>query len=179
MRCSRGSEPAQASCWQVAAGGDRWLLTAVGEYLGDADPECVGQVLSGTALSNDLPLFRCSGCPAQARCARVRGCSWLRQGADGCRRCRHGCRRRCEPTSASGAGSRIRAADAARRRSMRWARLQRSRRGRTQPLAVGGDCYSLGYSVVGGLADAVDIAEQCAGGTIRLRGCGFLRRRAV
>jgi hypothetical protein len=42
----------------------------------------------------DLTFFRCSGCPAQVRCARVRGCSRLPQGAGGCRRCRHGCRRR-------------------------------------------------------------------------------------
>jgi hypothetical protein len=32
------------------------------------------------------------------RKARVRGCSRLRQGADGCRRCRHGCRQRYERT---------------------------------------------------------------------------------
>jgi hypothetical protein len=29
---------------------------------------------------------------------RVGGCSWLPQGADGWRRCRHGCRRRCQRT---------------------------------------------------------------------------------
>jgi len=38
----------------------------------------------------DLLLFRCSRCPAQAGCARVRGCLRLCQGADGCRRCRYG-----------------------------------------------------------------------------------------
>src|SRR5215470_8692890 len=31
----RGSKPAQASCSQVAAGGDRWLLMAVRGHLGD------------------------------------------------------------------------------------------------------------------------------------------------
>jgi len=47
--CSRallaGSKPALASCWQVAAGGDRWLLMAVRGHLGDtagAHPQCVG-----------------------------------------------------------------------------------------------------------------------------------------
>ena len=40
------SEPAPASCSQVAAGGDRWLLMAVRGHLGDT-PYCVGQVLGG------------------------------------------------------------------------------------------------------------------------------------
>src|SRR5437764_921576 len=34
---------------------------------------------------------KCSGCPAQLRWARVAGFLWRPQGADGCRRCRHGC----------------------------------------------------------------------------------------
>ena len=38
--------------------------------------------------------LRRSGCPGQVRRARVAGCLRLRQGADSCRRCRHGCRRR-------------------------------------------------------------------------------------
>ena len=32
------SKPAQASCSQVAAGGDRWLLMGVRGHLGDTDP---------------------------------------------------------------------------------------------------------------------------------------------
>ena len=43
--------------------------------------------------------FRCSGCQAQIRCARVDGCLRLRQSAGGCRRCRHGCLRRYRRTS--------------------------------------------------------------------------------
>ena len=34
--------------------------------------------------------FRCSGCPGQPGRARALGCLRLCQGADGCRRCRHG-----------------------------------------------------------------------------------------
>src|SRR5258708_4340497 len=58
--CSRallaGSKSALASCSQVAAGGDRWLLMAVRGHLRGTRPQCVGQVLGGTVLSNDLPL---------------------------------------------------------------------------------------------------------------------------
>src|SRR5436309_912533 len=40
--CSRallaGSKPALASCSQIAAGGDRWLLMAVRGHLGDTGP---------------------------------------------------------------------------------------------------------------------------------------------
>jgi len=49
-------------------------------------------------MSADLPIFRCGGCPAQAGCAGVRDCSRLRQGADGCHRCRHGSRQIYERT---------------------------------------------------------------------------------
>jgi hypothetical protein len=53
----------------------------------------------GCSRPADLPFFRCSGCPAQAGCTRVHGCLRLRQGADDCGRCRHGCRRRYHRTS--------------------------------------------------------------------------------
>jgi hypothetical protein len=35
VRCSQVQKPVLASCSQVAAGGDRWLLTAVRGHLGD------------------------------------------------------------------------------------------------------------------------------------------------
>jgi hypothetical protein len=54
----------------------------------------VSSVIPATGMLADLPFFRCSGCPGQTRCTRVRGCARMPQGADGCRRCRHGCRRR-------------------------------------------------------------------------------------
>ena len=50
------SKPGLASCSQVADGGDRWQLMAVRGHVGDTGPQCVGHVLGGTALSNDLPL---------------------------------------------------------------------------------------------------------------------------
>ena len=50
--------------------------------------------------------MRCSGCPAQAGCARVLGCLRLRQDADGSR---HGCRQRYQRTFRSRAGSQARA----------------------------------------------------------------------
>src|SRR5215469_3050982 len=48
-----GSKAALASCSQGAAGGGRWLLTAVRGHLGDTRPKCVGQVLGGVPPSND------------------------------------------------------------------------------------------------------------------------------
>src|SRR5215472_6829092 len=59
----------------------------------------VSSVITAADMPSDLPFFRCSGFPAQAGSARVRGCSRLRQGADDCRRCRHGCRQAYERTS--------------------------------------------------------------------------------
>src|SRR5215472_84731 len=59
---------------------------------------------SDESAATDLLLFRCSGGPAQTGSARVRGCSRLRQGADDCRRCRHGCRQRHERTFRSWSG---------------------------------------------------------------------------
>jgi hypothetical protein len=50
-----GSKHALASCPQVAAGDDRWLLTTVRGHLGDTRPKCVGQVLSGVAPPHDRP----------------------------------------------------------------------------------------------------------------------------
>src|SRR5690349_22384308 len=55
---ARGFKARRALCSQVAAGDDRWLLMAVRGHLGDTGPSYVGQVLGGTVLSNDLPLFR-------------------------------------------------------------------------------------------------------------------------
>src|SRR5215469_16349204 len=48
-----GSKAALASCSQGAAGGGRWLLTAVRGHLGDTRPKCVGQVLGGGRPTND------------------------------------------------------------------------------------------------------------------------------
>jgi hypothetical protein len=56
---------ALASCPQVVAGGDRWLLTAVRGHLGDTRPMCVGPVLGGVPPSNDLPFFRRPGLPVR------------------------------------------------------------------------------------------------------------------
>ena len=67
---------------------------SAGETSSYADPGS-GQ---GRGRTADLPLFRCSGCPAHGGCARVRGCLRLRRAADGCRCCRHGCRLRYEWT---------------------------------------------------------------------------------
>ena len=44
------------------------------------------------------PPLRCSGCPAQTSRARVHGRPPQPRGADGCRRCRHGCRQRRQRT---------------------------------------------------------------------------------
>ena len=52
------SEPALASCSQVAGGGDRWLLMAVRGHLGGTCPKCVGRVLGGVPPPGDLPVFR-------------------------------------------------------------------------------------------------------------------------
>src|SRR5215472_6559011 len=61
--CSRallaGSKPALASCLQVAAGGDRWLLTAVRGHLGGTlvmrgpSPRCRGAVVPDLFLIRD------------------------------------------------------------------------------------------------------------------------------
>jgi hypothetical protein len=61
-------------------------------------PEPFGSCGQGRGRTADLPLFRCSGCPAHGGCGRVLGCLRLRRGADDCRCCRHGCRLRYEWT---------------------------------------------------------------------------------
>ena len=78
-----GSKSALASCSQVAAGGDRWLLTAVRGHLGDTSSNCVGQALGGVAPPHDGPLMS-SGLPvrvARSKCgwmlSCVRGGGWL------------------------------------------------------------------------------------------------------
>ena len=60
-------------------------LSAVVQWLGSSH--------SGAALTLDLPLLGCSGCPVQAGYAGVSGRWWLPSGAGGCHCCRHGCRR--------------------------------------------------------------------------------------
>ena len=59
---------------------------------------CILDHVGGAFRPSDFRI-RCSGCPAQAGCARVHGCPRLRQGADDCGRCRHGCCRRYQRTS--------------------------------------------------------------------------------
>jgi hypothetical protein len=81
---SRGADPTTAHI-PVARRAAGWSPRS-------SPPLASGQPALGAWL--DLPLFRCSGCPAQIRYARVTGCLRLRQSAGGCGRCRHGCRRR-------------------------------------------------------------------------------------
>ena len=69
----------------------------------------------------DLPFFRCSGCPAQARRAGSRWLFTVPLAVAGCRRCRHGCRQRYELTFRSRAEStRTITRHCASPRSFRW-----------------------------------------------------------
>jgi hypothetical protein len=82
--------------------GQSWSRRSAGSYW----PPSAGQRRLLVPL-DDLPIFRFSGgADAQLRpdVLGVRGCLRLRQGADGCRRCRHGCRRRYRRTFRSRGG---------------------------------------------------------------------------
>ena len=99
VRCSRGSKPALASCSQVAAGGDRWLLMAIRGHA----PVMRVQVLGGAAPTNDRPFFRPDIPPVSAYCASVMRCrrSLPLAGVRCC--CCHCC---CQPRSGERAARR-------------------------------------------------------------------------
>jgi hypothetical protein len=58
VRLLAGTKPSLASCPQVAAGGDRWLLMAVRGHPGDTHAKCVGQVLGGAAPGARPSVFK-------------------------------------------------------------------------------------------------------------------------
>src|SRR5487761_648956 len=71
VRCSQGSKPALASCSQVAAGGDRWLLTAVRGHAWGRRSE--------SGCYHRLPAFQ----PGDRPCSvATRNCDVMRQPAN-------------------------------------------------------------------------------------------------